>query len=444
MSDLDPESLWGDVLHSARENLSPSSYRTWLADSSFEAFDDSRFVVRFPNEFVARWAKAHYGEVLEESLRSCSGRSDLSLVCVGDPARPKDRAPTRRKRSRNSNSYLHPSYTFDNFVAGSSNELAHAGALAVAQELGNSSYNPLFIYGGVGLGKTHLIQAVAHYVQQNQTAKTFKYLSSEQFTHQVVSAIRNGPASVTDFRSQYMKLDLLLMDDIQFLANKERTQVEFFHRFNELYQNGRQIVLTSDRPPNEIKPLEERLVSRFESGLVADIQPPEFEMRLAILELKVRDEGVYFPSDVLSFIASTIKSNVRQLEGAVHRLAATSRITGRDVNIEMARKVISDFLGSQARRLTPGSISSLVAEEFSISPTQLKGKGRKRDVLIPRQVAMFLIRDLTSISLSDIGSFFSGRDHSTVLNSIERIKQLCEEDSGLRRKVEEVRNRLTR
>jgi chromosomal replication initiator protein len=442
----DPAAVWSEVLSLAAREMNESTFRTWLSDSAFESLDSehSRFLVRFPNEFMADWAKSHFGELLDSLFRSITSRPDLALVFIGDPASPPShRPPPSQRMNHNRHSYLHPSYTFDRFVAGSSNELAYAGAMAVSHELGSPSYNPLFIYGGVGLGKTHLIQAIAHYLMNNYPQKTFKYISSEQFTQRFISAMSNGPPAVNSFRREFMDLDLLLMDDIQFMAGKERTQEELFHRFNDLYQLGGQIVFTSDRPPNEIEPLEERLISRFESGLVVDIQPPEFETRLAILQLKARTEGQNFPSEVLSYIASTIKSNVRQLEGAIHRLAATCRLTGSPVDMEMAERVVSEYLGNRKRALNPGSITSAVAEEFSVSPTQLKGKGRKREILVPRQIAMYLIRELTSSSLASIGEFFSGRDHSTVLNAINRVEYLCDSDSALRRRVEELRNRLT-
>lgn len=432
--------LWQRCLEAAKLKLEPSTFRSWLAPSEFESLDEGMFIVRFPNEFTAKFAKAHFGPMLEEFLHEFSGRSDLVLSCRSI------RTPDRHKSERPSVStqpyvYLRPSYTFDLFVQGPSNELAYAGALSVARELGTSKYNPLFIYGGVGLGKTHLMQAIAHYVREAQPNRTFRYLSSEEFLRQYINAVLNKRMSA--FHNMYKDIDFLLMDDVQFLAGKEGVQEELFHRFNELYQYGKQIVLTSDRPPHEIEPLEERLVSRFQSGLVADIQPPQYETRLAILELKVREEGLVFPKDVLDYIASSIKNNVRQLEGIVHLMAATSRIQNNPIDMELTKKVISDYLGTQFKRLTPLSIISHVSEYFSISPSQLKGKLRKREVLIPRQISMYLIRELTDSSLAEIGSFFDGRDHSTVLNSIERINQLCKEEPSLKRKLNEIKNRLT-
>jgi len=446
----DPPGLWTRCLDRARTTMPQSTFTTWLSKSFFESLEEDSFIVRFPNQFMANFVMTNHGEMLQGSLRELSGHPGLSLLCVGDPAPPfapsmpaqPPPAPVRQVHSPSIRSnYLHPSYTFDRFVAGPSNELAHAGARAVAMNPGSPSYNPLFIYGGVGLGKTHLIQGIAHEVKRIHPDKRFVYVSSEQFLHLFVTSL--GRQNVDEFRRIYRDIDLLLMDDVQFLGGKTQTQEELFHRFNDLYQTGRQIVFTSDRLPGEITGLEERLVSRFQSGLVADIQPPDYETRMAILELKVRDEGEFFPSEVLDFIASTIRSNVRQLEGAVHRLAASSRINGAPIDLTLTKRVLTDAFGSSAQRLSAGSITAAVAEAFAVSPSQLRGKQRRRDILIPRQVAMFLIREMTESSLVEIGRFFSGRDHSTVLNSIDRIRQLSSEDPSLRRRILDLRTRLS-
>jgi chromosomal replication initiator protein len=336
--------------------------------------------------------------------------------------------------------YLRSNYTFDHFVVGPNNQLAHAGALAVSRDAGSTTYNPLFIYGGVGLGKTHLIQAIAHRLREEGSRRTFRYLSTEFVVGTFIKCVLQK--DYTKFRKLFQGIDYLLMDDIQFLEGKVETQEAFFHRFNELHQQGKQIVLTSDRPPHELKDLPERLISRFQWGLVADIKPPEYETRLAILMLLVRDEELDVSQEVLDYIASSIRKNVRQLSGVIHRLAAISRLTGCDIDMNMAQKEIKSTLGTISRRLTPGTITSAVAEVFDISPGQLKGKQRKRNILVPRQVAISLIRELTSMSLKDIGAFFSGRDHSTVLNSIERIQELRESDHELDRKIEEIKRKL--
>jgi chromosomal replication initiator protein len=443
--DQPPSSLWAQCLAGARAALPSTTYDTWLSDSLFEAVDGSQFTVRFPNEFAARWVREHFGEFLQDSLRTLCGRDDLRLVCVGAPApaasphtaRPVQQAPASTARMI----YISPAYTFERFVPGPSNQLAHAGARAVARDPGNPAHNPLFIYGGVGLGKTHLICAIANEIRRTSPGRRFSYVSAEQFTKLVVSAIMNQ--TIMELRKQYLEVDLLLMDDAQYLAGKETTQIEFFHRFNELYQSGRQIVLTSDRPPGEIAPLEERLVSRFQSGLVVDIQPPDYETRLAILQLKVRDRGASFPSDVLEYVAHNVKKNIRQLESVVNRLCAESTTTGAPIDVQMARNSVTALLGSAGAQLTPSTIAAAVAEAFSVPPSQLRGPSRKKEILVPRQVAIFLMRELTQASLQEIGQYFSGRDHSTVLNAIERIQHLQSSDPVLRRSIDELRNRLT-
>ncbi len=438
----EPSAIWATCLDAARAALPPTSFDTWLSESAFEALDGQQFLVRFPNEFAARWVKEHWGEMLQASLRESSGRQDLKLVCVGAPAPPVEAIkvpPAPQPAARMS--FISPSYTFERFVAGPSNQLAHAGARAAARDPGSPSHNPLFIYGGVGLGKTHLICAIANEIRRTSPDRRFLYLSAEAFLKLLVAAIMNQ--TTTELRRQYLEVDLLLLDDVQFLAGKEGTQDEIFHRFNELYQNGRQIVLTSDRPPSEIAPLQERLVSRFQSGLVADIQPPDYETRLAILQVKTRDRGVYFPQDVIDFIATSVKKNIRQLESVVNRLSAESATRGVPVDMQMAKNAITTVIGGQLQLITPPTIVAAVAEAFSVSPAQIRSATRRREVLVPRQVAMYLIRELTDLSLKDIGNFFTGRDHSTVLNSIERVNTLQQADPIFKRTIQELMNRLT-
>lgn len=444
MDSFDPSELWGLCLREAEKNLEITEFDTWLRNSTYEDINGSRLVIRFRNSFVAGHVKSRFGPMLEEMARDISGRNDIALQFVGDPAKPgpsaRESLPRDNGQSSSDSMYLRSNYTFDHFVVGPNNQLAHAGALAVSSDSGSTTYNPLFIYGGVGLGKTHLIQAIAHRLRQEGQGKTFRYLSTEYVVGTFIKCVLQK--DYTKFRNLFQGIDYLLMDDIQFLEGKVETQEAFFHRFNELHQQGKQIVLTSDRPPHELKDLPERLISRFQWGLVADIKPPEYETRLAILMLLVKDEELEVGKDVLDYIASSIRKNVRQLSGVIHRLAAISRLTGCMIDMNMAQKEIRSTLGTIAQRLTPGTITSAVAEVFDVSPAQLKGKQRKRNVLVPRQVAITLIRELTSMSLKDIGAFFSGRDHSTVLNSIERVQELRESDAELDRKIEEVRRRL--
>jgi chromosomal replication initiator protein len=444
MESFDPSNLWSLCLNEAEKRLESTEYEAWLRNSAYEDINGTRLVIRFRNSFVAGHVKSRFGEMLENIIREISGRNELALQFIGDPAEPGP--STTEKLSQNSsrpssdNIFLRSNYTFDHFVVGPSNQLAHAGALSVSREIGSTNYNPLFIYGGVGLGKTHLIQAIAHHLRQEGSTRTFRYISTELLVETFIKCVIQN--DYTRFRKLFHGIDYLLMDDIQFLKGKVETQEAFFHRFNELHQQGKQIVLTSDRPPHELQDLPERLISRFQSGLVADIKPPEYETRLAILQLLVRDEELEVSQDVLDFIASSIRKNVRQLSGVIHRLAAMSRLTGCKVDMNLAQKEIRSSLGTITRRLTPGNIASVVAESFDVSPNLLKGKQRKRNILLPRQVAMSLIRELTSMSLKDIGAFFSGRDHSTVLNSIDRIEELKEKEPELERKIEEIKRKL--
>ncbi|MBW1887401.1 MAG: chromosomal replication initiator protein DnaA [Deltaproteobacteria bacterium] len=444
MDNFNPTDLWNMCLLEAERRLESTEFEAWLKNSTYEDINGTRLVIRFRNSFVAGHAKDRFGNIMEEIIRTISQRSELALQFIGDPAEPGPSATEKltlnREPSSSNYSFLRSNYTFDHFVVGPNNQLAHAGALAVSRDIGSTNYNPLFIYGGVGLGKTHLIQAIAHHLRQEGSKRTFRYISTELLVETFIKCVLQN--DYTLFRKLFHGIDYFLMDDIQFLKGKVETQEAFFHRFNELHQQGKQIVLTSDRPPHELPDLPERLISRFQSGLVADIKPPEYETRLAILQLLVRDEELEVSLDVLDFIASSIRKNVRQLSGVIHRLAAMSRLTGCRVDMDLAQKEIRSSLGTITRRLTAGSITSVVAESFDVLPKQLKGSDRKHNVLIPRQVSMSLIRELTSLSLMEIGSFFSGRHHSTILNSIDRIKELKENDPELERKIEEIRSKL--
>jgi chromosomal replication initiator protein len=444
MEPFNPSDLWNRCLYEASKHLEATEFDAWLKNSSYEDINGTRLVIRFRNSFVAGHVKSRFGSMLEDIIRDISGMNELALQFIGDPAKPgpssSERLFTSSTLSSSDSTFLRSNYTFDHFIVGPNNQLAHAGALAVSRDIDSTIYNPLFIYGGVGLGKTHLIQAIAHHLRQKDQKRTFSYLSTELLVETFIKGVIQN--DYTKFRRLFQGIDYLLLDDIQFLKGKVETQEAFFHRFNELHQHGKQIVLTSDRPPHELQDLPERLISRFQWGLVADIKPPEYETRLAILQLLVKDEELEVSHDVLDYIASSIRKNVRQLSGVIHRLAAMSRLTKCKIDMNLAQKEISSSLGTITRRLTPGNIASVVAESFDVSPSQLKGKQRKRSVLVPRQVAMSLIRELTSLSLKDIGSFFSGRDHSTVLNSIDRIEELKQKEPDLDRKIEEIRRKL--
>lgn len=443
-----PEDAFELCLERARSLMGSEKYNSWLSNASFRGFSNGVFTIGLDSQIRVNFVSLNYKDKLEELLREISGDPTVTADFTHLPETLSLGRFSSTPRNDLFSNFLRPGYVFERFVEGPNNQLAYATACSVAYEMGHSSTNPLFIHGGVGLGKTHLVQAIAHYVKENHPGKVFTYISSEEFTTRFIRALvpsRNpDKSSVRDmekFKDALSSCHYLIMDDVQNLAGKERTQDLFFQLFNELYLQGRQIVLTSDRPPHEIEPLEERLVSRFQSGMVVDIKPPMLETRIAILNQKLRDENILVDDKVVFYIAETIKSNVRQLEGVVNLLAATLRIQNRELNLENVKHIVSEYLGASARRMNPSTITSAVAATFEINPEFLKGKKRKREILIPRQVAMYLIRDLTDLPLEEVGSFFD-RDHSTVLNAIKKISSMMETDSAFRRNVLDIRESL--
>ncbi len=443
-----PEDAFELCLERARSLMGSEKYNSWLSNASFRGFANGVFTIGLDSQIRVNFVSLNYKDKLEELLREISGDPSVTAEFTHLPETLSLGGFSSTPRNDLFSNFLRPGYVFERFVEGPNNQLAYATACSVAYEMGHSSTNPLFIHGGVGLGKTHLVQAIAHYVKDNQPGRVFTYISSEEFTTRFIRALvpsRNpDKSSVRDmekFKDALSSCHYLIMDDVQNLAGKERTQDLFFQLFNELYLQGRQIVLTSDRPPHEIEPLEERLVSRFQSGMVVDIKPPMLETRIAILNQKLRDENILVEDKVVFYIAETIKSNVRQLEGVVNLLAATLRIQNRELNLENVKLIVSDYLGASARRLNPSTITSAVAASFEINPEFLKGKKRKREILIPRQVAMYLIRDLTDLPLEEVGAFFD-RDHSTVLNAVRKIDSMMEADSAFRRSILDIRESL--
>ncbi len=439
-----PEDVFDLCLDRAKKFMGPEKYNSWLANASFRSYDNGVFTIGLDSEIRSNFVTQHYKENLEELLRKITEKSDISVVFTHVPETLSLGKIQNSSRHEMFSNFLKPGYVFDRFIQGPNNRMAFATAQAVAYEMGHSSTNPLFIYGGVGLGKTHLIQAIAHHIKENQQDKKFSYISSEEFLTSYVRALdpnKNRTRAMDIFKDRFRNSHYLIMDDVQFLAGKEGTQDVFFHLFNDLYLRGRQIILTSDRPPHEIEPLEERLISRFQSGMVVDIKPPILETRLAILNQKLKDENIQLDKDIVLYLAETVKSNVRQLEGAVNLLAANIRIQNIELSLENVRSIVTEYLGASSRRLNPSSITSTVGEFFGVNPNSLKGKQRKREILVPRQVSMFLMRELTSLSLEEIGSFF-GRDHSTVLNAIKRINSKMSEDSFFKRKILDIREGL--
>jgi len=465
--ELTAAEAWSRILERARTLLPEQAYRLWLEQTEALALSQDLLAVGAGSEFAAEWVEDKYGALLGEVAERVLGRRiTLSFqhhpqsVPVVRPAeavrtagvvRPPATAATTAAPAVSAaapagafvvGSPLNDRYVFDRFVVGANNQLAVAASRAVA-EAPARMYNPLFIYGGVGLGKTHLMHAIGHEVLDRRDGKRVAYISSERFTNDLISSIQEG--RMAEFRRRYREIDVLLIDDVHFLGEKERTQEEFFHTFNALYDAQRQIVLTSDRPPKEIPGLEERLVSRFEWGLVTDIKPPDLETRLAILRKKAEEDRIALSDEVLDYIARNCRSNVRELEGAIIKLLAYSSLTRREVTIDLAQEALGGVLrdASAAGPLTPAAIRSRVAECWGVSEEALQSKRRTKDLTVPRQVAMFLMRELLDLPLIEIGRQFGGRDHSTVIHSLQKVEQDMATDAEFRARVDAIRLQLT-
>jgi chromosomal replication initiator protein len=450
---------WARILERARTLLPEQTFRIWLAHTEPLALSQDVLTVAAGSEFAAEWIEDKYGDLLAEVAERVVGqrlkvqfehRSRGAMpMPIGDPAMgaPSLPSPTAAPQTGQASvpatlgAPLNERYVFDRFVVGTNNQLAAAATRAVA-EAPARMYNPLFIYGGVGLGKTHLMHAIGHSILAREPGKRVAYISSERFTNDLIASIQEG--RMAEFRRRYREIDLLLIDDVHFLGEKERTQEEFFHTFNALHDAQRQIVMTSDRPPKEIPGLEERLVSRFEWGLVTDIKPPDFETRVAILRKKADEDQIALADEVLEFIARNCRSNVRELEGAVIKLLAYSSLTRREVTIDLAREALGGVLsGGEAPEITPGLIRERVAQVFGVSIEALSSKKRTKDVTIPRQVAMYLIRELLDLPLVEIGRLFGGRDHSTVIHSIQKVEEDLAGDDAFHARVQALRAGLT-
>ena len=450
------ERLWDDVSRRLRDTLNETTYETWFSSAAAGALDDGAFVVAVPNDFTREWIENHFRGLVEAAVRDTIGdeRHVQVEVSAVEPA-PRwepDGAPPRTWATegdgavpdggvRRERSGLNPKYTFDRFVIGSSNRFAHAAALAVA-EAPAQAYNPLFIYGGTGLGKTHLMQAIAAYLSEHTAGLTARYVTSETFMNDFINSLRDK--RIEGFKHRYRHYDVLLVDDIQFLEHKERIQEEFFHTFNSLYEAGRQIVISSDRPPRDIATLEARLRSRFEWGLITDIQPPDLETRIAILRKKVHADGTHIPDpQLLTFIAGRISTNIRELEGALTRVVAFSSLTGRSMTVDLAQEVLKDvFPQGELPEVSVERIQEAVIERFGISLQELTGDRRAQSIVYPRQVAMYLCRELTDSSLPKIGKKFGGRDHTTVIHATSKIAKLIKEDRSVYNLVQELTARI--
>ncbi|GGB71866.1 chromosomal replication initiator protein DnaA [Deinococcus soli (ex Cha et al. 2016)] len=445
------QEIWSDVLGYVRKNITEVEYHTWFAPVKNLGVQDGSLVLGVRNSFAQEWFRKNYLKLLEDALRSLGAQDpqvsfqvlpaaqDALLLPSDPPPPPSVPAPRAPAPIFTENrKVLNPKYTFENFVVGPNNNLAHAAALAVAESPGKA-YNPLFIYGDVGLGKTHLMHAVGHYMLERFPGKRVEYVSTESFTNDLINAIRDD--KMTQFRNRYRSVDLLLVDDIQFLAGKERTQEEFFHTFNALYENHKQIILSSDRPPKDIQTLEGRLRSRFEWGLITDIQSPEYETRVAILKMNAEHNRIDIPQEVLELIARQVTSNIRELEGALMRVVAFSSLNNVPFSRAVAAKALSNVFAPQEVKVEMMDVLRQVAAQFNMPPDVIRGSGRVREVVQARQVAQYLIRELTDHSLPEIGQFF-GRDHSTVMHAISKVSEQMGKDSELTAAVELLRRRM--
>lgn len=447
------EELWQTVLAQIQLTISPASFATWFKQTSITQQKDGELVISVPNLFSREWLKNKYHKLILKILNEQdSSIRDIEYV-IGQGSSAKPSAPTNREIRSSANNEqtdfpelkidretnLNPRYLFENFIVGGFNEMAHAAATAVAKSPGQE-YNPLFIYGGVGLGKTHLLQAIGNEVSKNFNKKIVKYLPADKFTTEIVSAIRNR--QIESLKNRLQKIDVLILDDVQFLAGKEKTQEEFFHLFNSLYEKNKQIVLSSDRPPKAIAALAERLRSRFEGGTIADISLPDLETRLAILKTKAQERKINIPDDVLAFAAGAVQKNIRELEGALNRLMANQKISSKPLTIEAAKSLLSGFAASPPKISSPKKIVRVVSEFYDLKEKEVFEQSRKKEVVKPRQVIMFLLREDLKYSFPAIGRLFKGKDHTTAIHAFKKIQRECLTDENVAEEVSLIRRKL--
>jgi chromosomal replication initiator protein len=425
------DAIWKGLLAQVEPHINRQSFDTWLKPTTLISINGKEVYVSVPNRFFGEWIKEHYYAPLLKALEQQIGEEELRIHFVVQEKGEPSVQPEKEKRRGS----LNGRYTFESFVVGSSNQFAHAASRKVAEQPG-SSYNPLFLYGGVGLGKTHLLSAIGNFILSRDPQLRIVYLSSEQFTNDVINSIRYD--KMIEFRNKYRNVDALLIDDIQFISGKERTQEEFFHTFNTLYEANKQVVITSDRSAKEMSDIEERLRSRFEMGLIADIQPPDLETKIVILRRKAEAEQIPLPNDVALFLATHIKTNIRELEGSLIRLGAFSSLTGQEITLEMAKRVLRDTIQEKKKMVTIEDIQRTVSERFQVKPIELKGKKRTKNLVLPRQISMYLCRELTSLSFPEIGKHFGGKDHSTVIHACKQIEKGKGEDFNLKTTLESL------
>jgi chromosomal replication initiator protein len=459
--------VWQNCLKIIHDSISEQAYKTWFEPIVATKLEEKKLTIQVPSQFFYEWLEENYVHLLRKALDYAIGRDGLleySIVIdsgnrqknqpqiavnmppVNTPQTAKPDNPTadymrnpfemKDLDSIKLDSYLNPNYSFDNFIEGDCNRLARAAGFAVANKPGVTSFNPLMIYGGVGLGKTHLVQAIGNLIKNKAGNKFVLYVSSEKFTNQFINAIREN--NLQNFMNFYMQVDILIIDDIQFLSGKERTQETFFHIFNHLHQSGKQIVLTSDRPPKELEGVEDRLLSRFKWGLTADLQTPDLETRIAIIQKKVQAEGISIDYEVIEYLAHSIDSNVRELEGVIISLLAQASLTRREIDLNLAKATLQHLVKDTEKEVTIDTIIESVTEHFKVRTPDLKGKSRLREIVLPRQIAMYMAKELTNLSLKSIGYHFGGRDHSTVIHAIQTVNDLMDTD----KEVNHVVNKL--
>ena len=438
--DANLQDLWEKTLDVLKNEMSEVSFNTWMKSCSPISISEDTIKISVPNAFTRDILNNRYKDLVANSIQGiCSKLYKLEFLISSEVALEETQNQQKVKRlSLNDeiSNTLNPKYTFDSFVIGNSNRFAHAASLAVA-EAPAKAYNPLFIYGGVGLGKTHLMHAIGHYILENNPKAKVEYISSEKFTNELINSIKHDKNE--EFRNKYRNVDVLLIDDIQFIAGKEGTQEEFFHTFNALHEANKQIIISSDRPPKEIPTLEDRLRSRFEMGLITDIQPPDFETRIAILRKKAQLENINVPNEVMTYIAKYIKSNIRELEGALTRVVAYSSLTNKNISLELATEALKDIISNpKSEEITVNRIKEKVSEAFNIKMDDFNSKKRTRTIAYPRQIAMYICRELTDLSLPKIGSEFGGRDHTTVIHAHDKISKDIEENQQIKDKIDKI------
>ena len=443
--------LWQKTLNIIKGELTEVSFNTWIKCVVPYTISNNSIRLGVPNNFTKEILESRYKSLIENSINIISSKNyNVVFFIISEEAAEIENSGSKKESEKPSNNKglnsndisasLNPKYTFDSFVIGNSNRFAHAASLAVAESPAKA-YNPLFIYGGVGLGKTHLMHAIGHFILKNNPNSKVEYVSSEKFTNELINSIKDDKNA--EFRNKYRNVDVLMIDDIQFIAGKERTQEEFFHTFNALHESNKQIILSSDRPPKEIPTLEDRVRSRFEWGLIADIQPPDFETRIAILKKKADVENLNIPNEVMVYIANKIKSNIRELEGALIRIVAYSSLTNKEITVDLASEALKDIISNKSsKQITIDLIQDVVSSYYNLRVDDFKSQRRTRNVAFPRQIAMYLCRKLTDMSLPKIGEEFGGRDHTTVIHAYEKISESLNDNNDLQETISEITKKI--